>query len=54
MRREETKTVRGVMKMFIEGKRGRGRPKKRWLDTIKNDMRAVGEWCVLRECEKSR
>jgi len=22
--------------------RGRGRPKKRWLDTIKKDMRAVG------------
>jgi len=30
------------MKMNVEGKRGRGRPNKRWLDIIENDMRAVG------------
>jgi len=30
------------MKTNVDGKRGRGRPKKRWLDTIENDMRAVG------------
>jgi len=42
MRREETKTVRMVMKMNVEGKRGRGRPKKRRLDKIENDMRAAG------------
>jgi len=30
--------------MNIERNRRRGRPKKRWLVTIKNDMRAVG--CV--------
>jgi len=30
------------MKMNIEEKRGRQRPKKRWLDTIENDARAVG------------
>jgi len=28
MRREESKAVRVVMKMNVEGKRGRGRPKK--------------------------
>jgi len=28
------------MKMNVERKRGRGRPKERWLDTIEN-MRAV-------------
>jgi len=28
--------------MDVEGKRGRGRPKKRWLETLENDMRAVG------------
>jgi hypothetical protein len=30
------------MKMNVEGKRGRERPKKRWLDSIENDMNAVG------------
>jgi hypothetical protein len=40
MRREETNAVRVVMKMNIEAKRGR--PKKRWLDTIENDMRVFG------------
>jgi len=30
------------MKMNVEWKRGRGRPKERWLDAIENDMRAVG------------
>jgi hypothetical protein len=29
MRREETKAVRVVMKMYVEGKRERERPKKR-------------------------
>jgi len=28
--------------MNIERKRERGRPKKRWLYTIENNMRAVG------------
>jgi len=41
MRREETKAVKVVMKMNVEGKRGRGRPKMIWLDTIENNMRAV-------------
>jgi hypothetical protein len=50
-RREETKAVRVVMKMNGEGKRGRGRPKKRWLDTIENDMKAA---CMRRGCRKSR
>jgi len=42
MKQEETKAVEVVMKMNIEGKRGRERPKKSWLGTIENDMRAVG------------
>jgi len=29
MRQEETKAVRVVVKMNVEGKRGRGRPNKR-------------------------
>jgi hypothetical protein len=42
MRREETKSIRTIMKMNVKGKRGRSRPKKRWLYTIDNDLRAIG------------
>jgi hypothetical protein len=31
-----------VLKINVEGKRGRGRPKMRLLYTIENDMRALG------------
>jgi hypothetical protein len=31
-----------VMKMNVEEKRERGRPKDRWLDTIENDMKTDG------------
>jgi len=41
IRKEETKAVRGSMKMNVEGKQGRKRPKKSWLDAIEN-MRTVG------------
>lgn len=30
------------MKINVEGIRRRGRPKKRWFDTIENDKRDVG------------
>jgi len=40
-RRKEMETVRTVIKINVEGKRERGRPKKRRLDTIEN-MKAVG------------
>ncbi|KAL4082969.1 hypothetical protein QTP88_023973 [Uroleucon formosanum] len=53
MRREETGAVRVVMKMNIEGKRGRGRPKKRWLKNIEKDMRAVGV-CIGDDAIKKR
>jgi len=42
MWREETKAIRVVMKIVVVEKTGRGRPKKRWLDTIENDMNAAG------------
>ena len=38
MRREEESVCRRVMNMEIPGKRKRGRPWKRWKDTIKEDM----------------
>jgi hypothetical protein len=49
MRWKETKVVREIMKINVEWKRGRGRPKKKWLDVIEYDMRAV-----RRGCRKSR
>jgi hypothetical protein len=30
------------MKMNVEGEKERGRPKKRWLDMIRNDLSSVG------------
>jgi hypothetical protein len=42
MKQEETKAVTVVMKMNVEGKYRRRRPKNRWLDIIENDMRTVG------------
>ncbi|KAL4092493.1 hypothetical protein QTP88_026994 [Uroleucon formosanum] len=40
MRREETSAVRKVLKMNVEGKRGR--PKKRWLENIEKGIKVVG------------
>jgi len=34
------------MKINVEGKKGKERPKDRWLDTIEIDMKAVG-LCVV-------
>jgi len=42
MRRENLEAVRTVMEMNIEGKRGRRRPKKKWLDAIECDVRIAG------------
>jgi hypothetical protein len=47
MRREETKTAKVIMKMNVDGKIGRGKPKKRSLDMIENDMRAVADFCCV-------
>ena len=42
MRREETHVVRRVFDMEVPGRRGRGRPKRRWMDGIKEDLRVKG------------
>ena len=40
-RREEDQDVRRVFEMKIDGSRGRGRPKQRWYDTVKADLREL-------------
>ena len=41
-RREDEYVGKRVMGMEVPGKRRRGRPKRRWLDSIRNDMSERG------------
>jgi hypothetical protein len=55
MIREETKTVRVIMKINVEGKRKSRRLENRRFNTIKNDMRAVGVYvCDIENRDKWR
>ena len=38
LRREDEYVGKRVMLMEVPGKRRRGRPKRRWLDSIRNDL----------------
>ena len=38
LRREDEYVGKRVMVMEVPGKRRRGRPKRRWLDNIRNDL----------------
>ena len=42
MRREETHITRSTLSMTVMGTRPRGRPKMRWLDRLKSNMRIYG------------
>ncbi|XP_068225982.1 uncharacterized protein [Palaemon carinicauda] len=42
MRKDEQYIERRVMEMEVQGTRRRGRPKRRWVDCIKDDLRSNG------------
>ena len=42
MRRDQEYVGRKMMEMELPGKRRRGRPKRRFLDVVKEDMKEVG------------
>lgn len=42
MRREDEYVGKKLMKMKPQGRRKRGRPKRRWIDGVKNGMEARG------------
>ena len=51
-RPNETENIRAVVEMKMEGKRPRGRPKLRWYDTVRRDLKAwkiKEEWATDRE-----
>ena len=50
-RRVETENIRAVAEMKMEGKRPRGRPKLRWKDTVRRDLKA---WKIKEECATNR
>ena len=39
MRRDEDYVGKRVMEMEVQGTRNRGRPKQRWMDSVKEDLR---------------
>ena len=45
LRREDDHVGRSTMEMEVQGKRRRGRPRKRWRDCVRDDMylRGIGE-----------
>jgi len=49
MRRSEDDISRAILNWKPRGKRPRGRPRKRWLDVVEEDLKKLGvqEWKEL-------
>ena len=41
-RREENYVGKRMMKMAVPGRRKRGRPRRRWMDLVREDMERIG------------
>ena len=57
VRRDEEMEIKKVFELKIEGRRKRGRPVKRWIDVVEEDMRkreAVQQDAGARESLKRR
>ena len=42
LRMPETRTLRKIFDTLPEGKRRRGRPRRRWLDAVEEDLQVMG------------
>ena len=54
-RKNDEDWVKGCTVLEVEGVKPRGRPKRTWLEVIRNDMKAVGGYprpCVVEERDK--
>ena len=59
-RREEEYVDKRMMEMAVPGKRKKGRPRRRWMDLVREDMERVGaregdeidrmKWRILSRC----
>ena len=59
-RREEDYVGKRMMEMAVSGRRKRGRPRRRWMDLVREDMERVGaregdevdrvKWRLLSRC----
>jgi hypothetical protein len=42
VRMNETRFVKKIFERKLEGRRGRGRPRLRWINDVENDLRKLG------------